>query len=170
MTRQDQIYKWFIYALGLLPVWILDAFLLGRYPLYGTKPLLLVLAVVVVSVLEGAYAGGRFGLAVGLLWELGYAGGFGAMILFLVLVGAVAGSASQYALTQGFLGCFLCSAVAMTALEFIRIFLGVFTQQGALSVLLSVAVKEVLWTLVWTAPVYLVFYAIFLKVGLDKLA
>ena len=170
MTRQDQMYKWFIYALGLLPVWILDAFLLGRYPLYGTKPLLLMLAVVAVSVLEGAYAGGRFGLAVGLLWELGYAGGSGTMILFLVLVGAVAGSAAQYALTQGFLGCFLCSALAMAALELVRVFLGVFTQQAALSVLLYVAAKEVLWTLIWTPLVYLVFYRIFLKVGLDKLA
>ena len=170
MTRQDQLYKWFIYGLGLLPIWILDAFLLGRYPMYGTKPLLLLLAVVAVSVLEGAYAGARFGLAVGLLWELGYAGGSGAMILFLVLVGAVAGSAAQYALTQGFFGCFLCSAAAMTILEFLRIFLGVFTQQAALPVLLEVALKEILWTLVWTPLVYLVFYRIFQKVGLDKLA
>ena len=170
MTRQDQIYKWFIYALGLLPIWILDAFLLGRYPLYGTKPLLLLLAVVAVSVLEGASAGARFGLAVGLLWELGYAGGSGGLILFLVLVGAVAGSAAQYALTQGFLGSFLCSAAAMAALELIRIFLGVFTQKAALTVLLEVATKEFLWTLVWTPLVYLIFNRIFQKVGLDKLA
>ena len=170
MTRQDQVYKWFIYALGLLPIWILDAFLLGRYPLYGTKPLLLLLAAVSVSVLEGASAGARFGLAVGLLWELGYAGGFGVMILFLVLVGAAAGSAAQYALTQGFLGSFLCSAAALVVLEFLRIFLGAFTQQAALTVLLSIAVKEFLWTLVWTPLVYLIFHRIFQKVGLDKLA
>ena len=170
MTRQDQIYKWFIYALGLLPIWILDAFLLGRYPLHGTKPLLLLLAVVAVSVLEGASAGARFGLAVGLLWELGYAGGSGALILFLVLVGAAAGSAAQYALTQGFLGSFLCSAAAMAALELLQIFLGVFTQKAALSVLLAVAIKEFLWTLAWTPLVYLVFHHIFKKVGLDKLA
>ena len=170
MTRQDQVYKWFIYALGLLPIWILDAFILGRYPLYGTKPLLLLLAVVSVSVLEGASAGARFGLAVGLLWELGYAGGFGGMILFLVLVGAAAGSAAQYALTQGFLGSFLCSAVAMAALELLRIVLGTFTQKAALIILLGIAAKEFLWTLVWAPLVYLIFNRVFQKVGLDKLA
>ena len=71
MTRQDQIYKWFIYALGLLPIWILDAFLLGRYPLHGTKPLLLLLAVVAVSVLEGASAGAR------LAWPWAFYGSLG---------------------------------------------------------------------------------------------
>lgn len=170
MTRQDQIYKWFIYALGLLPIWILDAFLLGRYPLFDTKPLLLPLAVVAVAVLEGASAGARFGLAVGLLWELGYAGGSGTMILFLVLVGAAAGSAAQYALTQGLLGCFLCSAAAMAMLEVLRVFLGIFTQKAALTVLIGVAAKELMWTLVWTPLVWLVFRLVFQKVGLDKLA
>ena len=63
MTRQDQMYKWSIYALGLLPIWILDAYLLGRYPIMGVKPMLLMLAVVTVAVLEGALAGAGFGLA-----------------------------------------------------------------------------------------------------------
>ena len=74
------------------------------------------------------------------------------------------------AMTQGFLGSFLCSAAAMAALELLRIFLGVFTQKAALSVLLAVAIKEFLWTLAWTPLVYLVFHHIFKKVGLDKLA
>ena len=30
MTRRDQIYKWCIYALGLFPIWVLDAFVLNR--------------------------------------------------------------------------------------------------------------------------------------------
>ena len=31
MTRRDQLFKWAVYALGLLPVWVLDAFVLSRY-------------------------------------------------------------------------------------------------------------------------------------------
>ena len=72
MTRRDQIVKWLTYALGLLPVWVLDAYILNRFPLRGVSPTLLPLAVVAVAVLEGAFAGAGFGLGVGLLWALGY--------------------------------------------------------------------------------------------------
>ncbi|RAZ62894.1 rod shape-determining protein MreD, partial [Klebsiella oxytoca] len=40
MTRRDFIHKWLVYALGLLPVWLLDAYILPRYPLYGASPML----------------------------------------------------------------------------------------------------------------------------------
>ena len=52
MTRRDQIYKWCIYALGLFPIWVLDAFVLSRYPLLGITPTLLPLAVSAVAVPE----------------------------------------------------------------------------------------------------------------------
>ena len=57
MTRRDQIYKWCIYALGLFPIWVLDAFVLSRYPLLGITPTLLPLAVSAVAVLEGGALG-----------------------------------------------------------------------------------------------------------------
>ena len=72
MTRRDQIHKWLIYALGLFLVWVLDAQILNRLPVLGTIPMLLPLAVVSVAVLEGAYAGAGFGLAVGLLASAGW--------------------------------------------------------------------------------------------------
>lgn len=169
MTRQDQIYKWSIYALGLLPIWILDAYLLGRYPILGVKPMLLILAVVTVAVLEGALAGAGFGLGVGILWVLGYTSSPG-MILFLMLTGMTVGIATQYALTQGFLGCLLCSAAALSVYAALHILWGVFSQQASLSVLTEVAAKEGLFTLPWTFPVYLIFRAVFRRVGLDKLA
>ena len=53
MTRRDQIYKWCIYALGLFPIWVLDAFVLSRYPLLGITPTLLPLAVSAVAVMRG---------------------------------------------------------------------------------------------------------------------
>ena len=33
MTRRHFIDKWFIYALGLVPIWLLDTCILPRYPL-----------------------------------------------------------------------------------------------------------------------------------------
>ena len=57
MTRRDQLFKWAVYALGLLPVWVLDAFVLSRYPLFGVTPILLPVAAAAVAVLEGAAGG-----------------------------------------------------------------------------------------------------------------
>lgn len=170
MTRQDQIIKWLVYTLGLLPVWILDAYILSRYPLFGVRPVLLPLTVVAVAVLEGAAAGARFGLGVGLLWTLGYPSVNGGMVLFLVLAGMLAGAAAQYALTQGFAGCLICSAGVLAALEGLHLVWGLFTQIAPLPALLEVAGKEFFWSLAWTPLVYLIFHLVFRRVGLDKLA
>ena len=109
MTRSDFIIKWGVYTLALVPVWILELYVLSRYPLFGVKPMLLPLAVVAVAVLEGSTAGGGFGLFVGVLCDACYHDTFGGMTLGLCLVGVCAGAVSRYALRQNLLGCLLCS-------------------------------------------------------------
>lgn len=170
MTRRDLIHKWFFYSLGLLPVWVLDACILPRYPLYGTTPMLLPLAAVAVAVLEGAYAGTGFGMAVGLLWELAYPGGFGFLVLGMALVGMAAGAAAQYALSQSLPGCLLCAAGALALLDGLRVARGLFTNAALLPDLLAVAVPEFLLSLAWTPLVYLLFRGIFRRVGGTRLA
>ena len=95
MTRQALFHKWFLYALALFPVWLLDACILSRYPLFGVRPMLLPLAVVAVAVLEGSHAGAGFGLGVGLLWALAYSSGKGMMVIGLTLVGLLTGEMSS---------------------------------------------------------------------------
>ena len=170
MTRRDLIHKWAVYALGLLPVWVLDAYILSRYPLWGTSPMLLPLAVAAVAVLEGAYAGTGFGLAVGLLWELAYPGGFGALVLYLAVAGMLMGAVSQYALSQSFPGCLICSAGVLGLLDLLRVARGLLTNAAGLSELLQVAVPEFLWSMAWTPLVWLLFRAIYNRVGGTRLA
>ena len=170
MTRRDFIHKWFVYALGLLPVWLLDAYILPRYPLWGTVPMLLPLAVAAVAVLEGAYSGTGFGLAVGLLWELAYPGGFGGQVFFLALAGMAMGAVSQYALSQSFAGCLICSAGVLGLLDLLRVGLRLFINAAGLTALLQVAVPEFLWSLAWTPLVWLLFRFIYNRVGGTKLA
>ena len=170
MTRRDFFHKWFVYALGLLPIWVLDAYILPRYPLMGVSPVLLPLAAAAVAVLEGAYAGTGFGLAVGLLWELAYPGGFGGQVFFLALAGMAMGAVSQYALSQSFLGCLLCSAGVLGLLDLLRVAQRLFINAASLSDLLQVAAPEFLWSLAWTPPVWLLFRAIYHKVGGNRLA
>ena len=170
MTRRDFIHKWFVYTLGLLPVWLLDAYILPRYPLYGASPMLLPLAVAAVAVLEGAYSGTGFGMAVGLLWELAYPGGFGGQVFYLALAGMVMGAVSQYALSQSFPGCLICSIGVLGLLDLLRVARMLFINAAGLSDLLQVAVPEFLWSLAWTPLVWLLFRAIYNRVGGTKLA
>ena len=170
MTRRDFIHKWLVYALGLLPVWLLDAYILPRYPLYGASPMLLPLAVAAVAVLEGAYSGTGFGLGVGLLWELAYPGGFGGLVFFLALAGMAMGAVSQYALSQSFIGCLICAAGTVGLLELLRVARGLLTNAALLSALLEAAAPEFLWSVAWTPLVWLLFRAVYRKVGGNKLA
>ena len=170
MTRRDFFHKWFVYALGLLPVWVLDAYILPRYPLMGVSPVLLPLAAAAVAVLEGAYAGTGFGMAVGLLWELAYPGGFGGLVLYLALAGMIMGAVSQYALSQSFPGCLICSAGVLGLLDLLRVARGLLTNAANLPDLLQVAVPEFLWSIVWTPLIWLLFRAIYDRVGGTKLA
>ena len=113
MTRQDFILKWLFYALALLPVWWMDTFVLGRFPVLGVAPMLLPVAAVAVAVLEGALAGAGFGLAVGVLCDAVYFGGHGFLTLGLCLIGWGAGAAAQYVLSRNFGGCLLCAAAGL---------------------------------------------------------
>ena len=170
MTRQALFHKWFLYALALFPVWLLDACILSRYPLFGVRPMLLPLAVVAVAVLEGSHAGAGFGLGVGLLWALAYSSGKGMMVIGLTLVGLLTGAAAQYALSQSFLGCLLCSAGALAAIDLLRIAVRLFVRSAGWTSMLRVAVPEILWSLAWTPLVYLIFHAVYRRVGGSRLA
>ena len=170
MTRRDLVHKWLFYALGLLPVWLLDAYILPRCPIGGVTPMLLPLAGAAVAVLEGAHAGTGFGLAVGLLWELAYPGGFGGLVFFMALSGMAMGALAQYALNQSFPGCLVCSAIVLGLLDFLRVARGLFTNSASLSALLQVASGEFFCSLLFTPLVWLLFRAIYRRVGGTKLA
>ena len=147
MTRQDQIWKWSLYALALVPVWWLEVYVLSRFPVLGVVPTLLPVAAVAVAVLEGTVGGAGFGLGVGILCDAVYYGGWGGMTLGLCLLGWGAGAASQYLLRRGFGGCLLCSAGALAVLGGSRVAWGLFTGLAPLPALLGVAVPELLWSL-----------------------
>ena len=170
MTRRNLIHKWSVYGLGLVLVWLLDGCILPRYPLFGTIPMLLPLAVAAVAVLEGAYGGAGFGMAVGLVWELAYPGGFGGLVFGMAAAGLAAGSASQYILSQSYPGCLICSCGVLLGLEALRLFRGVVTDMAAFGAMLPVAGAELALSLAWSPVIYLLFRSIYRRVGGTRLA
>ena len=156
MTRRDFLIKWTVYAVALLPVWFMDQFVLPRIPLFGVSPMLLPLGAVAVAVLEGPAAGAGFGLAVGVVWNATLYGAAGVPILALALLGMGAGIAAQYVFSQTLAGCFLCSAAALVLIDGGRILWGL-ASGDPIGAMLRVAIPEILWSLVFVAPIYFIF-------------
>lgn len=156
MTTRDFCIKWGVYALALLPVWFLEAYVLNRFPVAGVIPVLLPLAAVAVAVLEGGTAGAGFGLFVGIVSDAVYGTG-GAMTAGLSLLGAGTGLVAQYALRQSLLGCLVCSAGVLGLIDVLRVLRRLILGVAPLSALLRVAVPEILWSLLFAFPVYGIF-------------
>ena len=171
MTRALTIKKWTVYALcGLFPIWLLDAYILSRYPIASLTPCLLPLTVVCVAILEGAYAGTGFGLAVGFLWTVAYPGTMSMRILLLALVGLFVGILAQYALRQSFPGYLLCSTATYAVLSAMNIFRELLIHRAPLSVLLGVGIGETILTLLWSPLIFFLFGRIFARVGGTRLS
>jgi rod shape-determining protein MreD len=164
VTTKDFTIKWLAYALALLPVWFLEAYLLSRYPLFGVKPMLLPLCAVAVATLEGATAGAGFGLAVGLLFDAMDPGAPGAMIFVMALLGLGAGLLAQYVLRQDLIGCFLCSALALVAMDALRVAVRLLMGTAPLRAMLELAGREILWSICFVPLVYLIFRWVFRRV------
>lgn len=164
------IRKWLVYSLGLLPLWMLDCYILARYPMYGVTPLLLPLIVSAVATLEGRLAGGTFGMWVGFLWETTYPVAPWGMIFFLALFGFLAGAWVQYGLQKGFVGFFICTLAMLSGVEFLWMFGWLLLGKGTTMTLLALSGKQILLSLCYTPLVYLVYQKIFKKVGGNKLA
>lgn len=164
MTTKDFTIKWLAYGLALLPLWFLEAYLLSRYPLFGVKPMLLPLCAIAVATLEGATAGTGFGLAVGVLFDAMNPGVPGAMIFVMALLGLGTGLLAQYVLSQSLVGCFLCSALALVALDGLRVGVRLLRKTAPLNPMLALAGKEILWSLCFVPLVYLVFRWVFRRV------
>lgn len=169
MTTRDRVHKWLLYALGVVPVWMLETMVLNRLPLFGVIPVLLPLAAVAVALWEGALPGAVFGLCLGVVADAVYPGAPGGMTLGLCLMGLTTGAVSQYAVRQNLVGYLLCAAADMAALEAARVLWGAFVRLGPLEAVALTALKEGIWSLCFAPLLYLLFKLIYNKVGGERL-
>lgn len=156
MTRRDDILRWTAYGLALLLVMGAERLILNRIPVYGAIPVLLPLALVACAVLEGAKAGAAYGIAVGVLMTVGAGGGHWRVIVCSA-AGLGAGLLARYVIRHDFVGHLLCClAVLLLRLAWC---VGVRLLDGAATaeVLLSVAIPELLWSMVLSVPVYFLY-------------
>ena len=156
MTRRDFIVKWLVHTLALLPVWGLHMRVLSQARIFGASPQLLPVAAAAVGVLQGPAAGAGFGILVGVLWDAGFAHTHGLLLVLGSLIGLGAGIMAKYILRQDLPGAFLCTAATLAAAEAIRAVYTLMQGAGLWSVL-RLALAELVWSLVFVWPVFLLF-------------
>lgn len=163
MNGHGAVFKWFLYALGVVPVWILETMILNRLPVFGVIPVLLPLAGVAVALWEGPVPGGAFGLGLGVVADALYPGIPGGMTLGLALLGCLVGLMAENGVRQNYLGYLLSSAVCMLLLDGVRVLWGAVSGLGPIGALALVGLKEVLWSLCFTLLIYPIFKRIHRK-------
>lgn len=157
MTRRDFIIKWLLYVLALLPVFILNQYILPWFPIFGIVPTLLPVASVTLAVLEGPAGGAGFGLFVGILADALIPGLPGWSTLLFPLLGLGAGAAARYGIHQNYPGCLICSTGALILIGLGRVIYYLLCAYGSVWELLGVAVPEILLSLVFTPLIYGIF-------------
>ena len=165
MTKQDVIIKWSGYGIALLLVFIAQTMLLNRFTVFGVCPLLLPLAVVTVASHEGTTGGTGFGIAAGVLCDAAFYNTNGFYTIMLMLCGLIAGLVAEYLLSPGFLCCAACSLGALIGIDLIRGLYYIFSEKAIISAVLSIAVPEIVYSIVWLVPVYLIILSVYRRVG-----
>lgn len=155
MTRRDHVIQWLAYGAALLLVFGLEQLVFSRIPLWGIIPVLLPLALTACAVLEGPRAGAGFGIAVGALLSVTAGGPW--RIVVCSAAGLGVGLMARYVLRQDFVGHLLCAllvlGVRLAWCVGVRALAGV----ADLVTLLGVGVPELLWSMAFAGPVYLIF-------------
>ena len=154
MTRSDITIKWIAYLVALVVVSGFNYSVLSRFPM--ALPLLLPMAAVATAVLEGPKFGAAFGMAAGVLTAaVGHKGLL--CIPLLALLGWLCGLLAQYVLRRDLVGHTLCAVGTILLWEIWQIGSRWLTHTAALSLLIKVSLPELLWTLVFSFPVYWIF-------------
>lgn len=154
MTRSDKIWKYSAYGVALVIIAVVNYALFTRIPM--TLPLLLPMAAVAAGVLEGPRFGAGMGIAAGILFAaVGHESA--AVIPLLALGGWVCGVLAERVLRRDLVGHVLCAAGIMVLGEITRVVWLAARGLSSVGLLLKVAGLELLWTMIFSLPVYWLF-------------
>ena len=168
LARSATIIKWVLYALAGLACTVVQAAVLQRFTLWGVIPFLYPLIAALPATFEGPAAGTVYALAAGVLCDLLLPSPIPCFYtLIFPLVGLSAGLLSQSLIPAGY----LCSAAASLPAYLLT---GVFhcivlwaTGHAAWTAGLSVTLRELCVSLLWSLPMTWLFRKVFLRVHID---
>ena len=168
LARSDTIIKWILYALAGLVWAVVQTAVLQRFTFWGVIPFLYPLIAAIPATFEGPTAGTVYALAAGVLCDLLLPSPIPCFYtLIFPLVGLAAGLLSQSLIPAGY----LCSAAAALPAYLLT---GVFhcivlwaTGHAAWAAGMSVTLRELCASLLWSLPMTWLFRKVFLRVHID---
>ena len=163
--RRGNVFLWIGYALVFLICYFFAAGIFGRFPLLGSVPNIIPVAIAMVAVLEGSFAGSIYGLCLGLFGYLAQ-GNTGPGLLFLgAVLGMLAGLLQRDRPRNTFGPCLLSSAGSLLLVELLQVLSGLFTGAGSLGTLVHIGACEGLYSLILALPCYFLFRFVYRRFG-----
>ena len=151
MTQRDAILKVVAYGVALFAITVIKYYIIGPLPI--SLPLMLPVAAVAMGTLEGVKFGAGYGLAAGLVMSA--AGHITPLCVpALAAVGWASGLMTQHVLRRDMVGHFLCTLLMLLVWELCQVGSRLVTGVAELIPLLKVAGPELLWSVVFSFPVY----------------
>jgi len=86
-----KIFSYFIIFLILICIFLFQIYVIDSRELFGVKPNIILISVIVMSLWYGLYAGSLYGLFIGMITDILFGNSFGIFTLSYVVVGAVIG-------------------------------------------------------------------------------
>lgn len=167
VRNHANLIKWFSYSVAFLFIFFFESCVFNRFPAFGAIPMMAPLVVVAVALFEGSINGALFGLAVGFFCSAIYYRGGLLMIPLLTIIGACTGATIKQKIGRSLFGCAICGLGGMALLELAHMSYRLLFQGTSLSVLVQVALPELLYSMVFLIPIYLLIRTVYHRVRTD---
>ena len=163
--RRGSVFLWIAYTLVFFICYFFAAGIFGRFALMGSVPNIIPVAIAMVAVLEGSFAGSIFGLCLGLFGFLAQGDTGPAFIFVGAVLGMLAGLLQRDRRRNTFGPCMLASAGGLLLVELVRVLTGVAPGAGSLGALVHIAAFEGLYSLILALPFYFLFRFVYRRLG-----
>ena len=154
-----------LHALLLMTVYVFQGMIFPYLRLYGLVPLLLPIACTGVAVYQGRVAGGVSGLFAGILCDISFNEPVGLFTIVLTFAGIAVGALSDTVLTRKFGSFFVSSAAVLALCAFAQLFPLLFFESVAPRLLLIIALRQTVYSLIFTFPLWFFVRSLGLRAG-----
>jgi len=160
LVRRRGVFTFFLHAIFLLTVFVIQSMVFPYLFPLGIIPLILPIAAVGVAIFEGSVRGGVFGLLTGMLCDASFNQPLILFTLLMTVIGLVVGVISDTLVAQGFPSFLVTSVIVLVVVAFAQMFSPLFFRGVNFPVLFKTAIFQTLIAAVFTLPIYFVVRAL----------
>jgi len=154
MRRNARIISIALHALFIMVVFVFQGMIFPYLRIAGLAPLLLPLVSTAIAVCEGRAAGGIVGIFAGILCDISLNEPVGVFTIILTFTGLTVGALADTVVQRGFVTYFLFCIGVLAISAFVQMFPLVYFGGIPPSLLMSTAIWQTVYSLVFTFPIW----------------